>query len=773
MVDVYFLFSPRKAEADDFDLSTQDNNLSTATTMSSQMYSRYVPPKKKQKTTSNSIALPTRPIEIPLAAEPAAIQPEESEPESKSESHSTTPTEEPSKRKRTSEYGDNSTKKHKEKRKDELEQEAGDEDESAEGQEEEDERHKGLMEKREKSLKKAEKLARKAAKEEAPVEEAEEPAEIHSLGPLPQPKPVPEAPIQSTTASLPPWLSSPIRVAPTTTALFSKIGIHKDAEAALQKQGFRSAFAVQAAVLPLLLPGPSREGDVLVSASTGSGKTLSYVLPMIEDISKSRVSRLRGLIVMPTRELVIQAREVCNICADAFAGGNRRRVKVGTAFGSENFKNEQAALMMEELRYDPDAYKRQERKLNAKWESSDYGSDVEEDVVLCADEDISQLPDHVVEYVSKIDILICTPGRLVEHLKSTSGFTIRDLGWLVVDEADKLLDQSFQQWLGTVIDKLNRNVRKVILSATITRDLGQLTGLKLRRPRLVILESEEDDGTTKDGHVLPALLAEAAMKVDDAAIKPLYLLHLLQRENMLSIPSKSRPRAKPAESSEDDSDSDSTSSSEPDSDSDSGSDASSDSDSDTSSDSSSDESVADINPHNAVSAAQGAPRGVLIFTKSNETAVRLGRLIGLIEPKYASLTGTLTSTTRSSTRASTIASFNSNKLSILVASDLVSRGLDLPNLAHVINYDIPTSVTNYVHRVGRTARAGRSGNAWTLFTDTEGRWFWNEIARSNSIQRPSGSKVERVNVTSEQLDSATRDRYEAALEELGREATRA
>jgi ATP-dependent RNA helicase DDX51/DBP6 len=162
---------------------------------------------------------------------------------------------------------------------------------------------------------------------------------------------------------------------------------------------------------------------------------------------------------------------------------------------------------------------------------------------------------------------------------------------------------------------------------------------------------------------------------------------------------------------------------------------------------------------------------VLIFTKSNETAVRLGRLIALLEPKYAELTGTLTSTTRSSARASTIASFNSNKLSILVASDLVSRGLDLPDLAHVVNYDIPTSVTNYVHRVGRTARAGRQGHAWTLFTDTEGRWFWNEIARSASIQRPSGSKVERVNVTPEQVDGGLRKRYEAALEELGREAT--
>lgn len=363
------------------------------------------------------------------------------------------------------------------------------------------------MEKREKSLKKAAKLARKAAKqaetegeEEAGLEPIQEdPEELHGLVPLPQPEPAPETPLISMTASLPPWLASPLRVSPTFTAPFSKIGIQEEVEKVLYTKGFKQAFAVQAAVLPLLLPGRSQSpGDILVSAATGSGKTLAYVLPMIQDISMNTVTRLRGLIVMPTRELVTQAKEVCEVCAAAFSA--RKRVKIGMAVGNEAFKTEQISLLEAQLNYDPAGYKEQLQQLNAKWESSDIESGGENEF-LCDDEDISSLPDHVITLTSKVDILICTPGRLVEHLKSTPGFSLDYVEWLVVDEADKLLDQSFQQWLETVMARLTRKqpfsrrngrIRKVVLSATMTRDIGQLNSLKLHRPKLVVLESSNN-----------------------------------------------------------------------------------------------------------------------------------------------------------------------------------------------------------------------------------------------------------------------------------------
>lgn len=290
----------------------------------------------------------------------------------------------------------------------------------------------------------------------------------------------------------------------------------------------------------------------------------------------------------------------------------------------------------------------------------------------------------------------------------------------------------------------SNRVRKCILSATLTKDVGQLSGLKLYRPKLVVLEgtSSQNEGSavtnSESGHALPGLLVEKAVKSDEDSLKPLYLMELLTNQGIVN--SKTN-------------------------------DIVSDSDSDNSSSDESSGAESSSSPKAEVSKKSLTIRGVLIFTKSNETAVRLGRLIALLEPEYSGLIGTLTSTTRSSARKSTIKSFNSCKLAILVASDLVSRGLDLPNLAHVINYDVPTSVTNYVHRVGRTARAGKTGSAWTIFTGAEGAWFWNGIARSKEIQRENGSQVARINIKAESFDEGLRSKYEAALEELGREAS--
>lgn len=105
---------------------------------------------------------------------------------------------------------------------------------------------------------------------------------------------------------------------------------------------------------------------------------------------------------------------------------------------------------------------------------------------------------------------------------------------------------------------------------------------------------------------------------------------------------------------------------------------------------------------------------------------------------------------------------------MVVATDRASRGLDLAALGHVVNYDVPSSLTTYVHRVGRTARAGNAGCAWTLVAHREGRWFSNEIAREghDSITRPE--KVRKANV---KLPEGTglKAIYEDALREVGKE----
>lgn len=688
----------------------------------SSTYTRYIPPPKSKHQSQNAEPKRKREIEVEFAEEQVSPKPKKHKKEDKIVAPDPPPID----------AEDTSSTKKSKKRKRAADNRNGEE------LDQDDTKHKKLLEKREKALKKADKLARRAAKKETQEDLVpEEPSKLHDLVPLPQPDPVPEPPILDDTSTLPPWLASPIRIPPTATASFEDLGVRPDIAEVLHTKGFKNAFAVQAAVLPMLLPGISQQrGDILVSAATGSGKTLAYLLPIVDDISHNIATRLCGLIIMPTRELVSQAKEVCEVCAMAVSQGNGKRVRIGTAIGSENFKVEQGMLMEEETRYDPAQRKEQEQRLNARWDASDGGTDQDDDV-LCDEEFISRLPDHVINHISKVDILICTPGRLVEHLKVTPGFTLEYIRWLVVDEADKLLDQTFQQWLDIVMTRLNRKselpsktqddrVRKIILSATMTRDVGQLNGLKLHRPKLVALESSSQaQPNNEDSYVLPARLAEGGIKIDDESLKPLYLVELIEREHMTLHPRQ---------------------------DSDSG---------------------GEVLPTDSRILYYGMeaeiPHGVLIFTKSNESAVRLGRLLAILSPDSHHLIATLTSTTRSSTRKSTISSFNAGKLSILVASDLISRGIDLPNLAHVINYDMPTSVANYVHRVGRTARAGKKGFAWTLFTGSEGRWFWNEIARSGAIRRADGEKVSRVNIKAEQFDARRRDQYEAALAELEKE----
>ena len=89
---------------------------------------------------------------------------------------------------------------------------------------------------------------------------------------------------------------------------------------------------------------------------------------------------------------------------------------------------------------------------------------------------------------------------------------------------------------------------------------------------------------------------------------------------------------------------------------------------------------------------------------------------------------------KSSASRKTLTAYRQGKISIIIATDRASRGLDLPSLSHVVNYDVPSSITTYVHRVGRTARAGKEGSAWTLVAHREGRWFEKEKTVIDSTQ---------------------------------------
>jgi ATP-dependent RNA helicase DDX51/DBP6 len=341
------------------------------------------------------------------------------------------------------------------------------------------------------------------------------------LQPLPQPEPTkPSKPIPSL-SSLPSWLQKPITISPTTKIPFSSIkGLSCNLQERLSSKSFTKAFAVQAAVLPLLL-NRKKFGDLCISAATGSGKTLAYVLPIIQSLSSRTITRLRAIIIVPTRELVHQ---VYNTTTSISVGTG---LKIGVAIGSRSVLAEQGLL------------------------------------VLDTDGGIS----------SRIDILVTTPGRLVEHIRTTSGFELGWVRWLVIDEADRLLSQSFQEWVDVVIvglekavagNRLERianvnlgdlglrqgpratdHVQKVVLSATMTKDLGKLAGLRLRKPSLVMVEDPplpegaEADNTDGDGNneelerfSIPMGLKEHVTPVENIEYKPLYLLYLLRLQEI-------------------------------------------------------------------------------------------------------------------------------------------------------------------------------------------------------------------------------------------------
>lgn len=674
------------------------------------------------------------------------------------------------------------------------------------GTEEQDERngkHREILAKYHKSTAKSHKHIKTRSNIDSPTPSVdpshiEDARVLAGLMPLPQPAPVDESTARPAFSALPSWLQHPVLVTSTKKRPLEGFQINPKLLSLLKKWGYTEAFAVQSAVIPLLLPGPEQhDGDICISAATGSGKTLAYVLPLVESLRGKPITRLRGLIIVPTRELVLQAREVCEMCC---AGSG---LKVQTTMGSRSFKAEQEELIEIGQRYDPLTVERVQRLVQRTGDNSDYDFGLD-DEYNHADK---LLPGHIIEYRSKADILICTPGRLVEHIRSTSGFTLEHVQWLVIDEADKLLSHTFQGWIDVVMGGLERQkpskefslsekilyrmsslrapkpARKVILSATMTKDLSKLGALHLRNPKLVVLdnvgslnpdedlrsEKEVDGGVvSQETYDLPFSLQESAIPAGDGGDKPLYLLHLLQNNILKKTndlePPRSRGDAFSSTQSSSNENFGSSHNSEP-----STSSSESDENSLSSSDSISPSGMPE--PHlgsNQVDLTKGN-HGVLIFTKSNESAIRLTRLLTLLHPPYGSVIGTLTSTHASAIRRRILRSFTSMKLSILIASDLVARGMDIANLAHVINYDLPTSIRGYVHRVGRTARAGNEGKAWSLVTDKEARWFWNAIVRGKELRRSREKKVARYRLKLESISEEQKKKYEEALRTLGEE----
>lgn len=658
---------------------------------------------------------------------------------------------------------------------------------------------------------------------------------LHDLAPLPQPEAPTVEVAKPSYSTAPAWLDTPLRVGENAQESFDNLRLHETVRNNLKSQEKTLALPVQAAVLPLLLDQPvERRPDLCIAAATGSGKTFAYALPIIDSLQGWQTLKLQAVVIVPTRALVKQVLQTLKSCS---AGLDLR---IGTAEGSRSIAEERQQLIEETWIYNPAEYKRQQEA------PPDWSTFSLDDLLVDAERhDLFENIGHVKEYKSKVNILVCTPGRLVEHLQSTKGFHLDHVQWFVADEADRLLNESYHEWLDVVLpalksqtatDKVDRLLRqmkmdvpqrrvtKILLSATMTNDISQLLALELTNPRMVIIEDATNmpadvaipQTSSEGGYQLPAKLYESAIAFKDSENKPLYLIELLTKHifsgqtigpdaakgnNGTTRSESGTSSGEPSDSSES-----SDESEESDVTSSSGSDSSSEEDETTSISSSSDSSKSSssvASASNSPPVLKTVPSGalkthprtkktkrphprVLIFTKSTESAHRLSRLLCILDPSLVPLINTFTrspttpgdskdkATVKSflKTRNKILASFTNGQTRILISTDLAARGLDIPHLEHVVNYDVPASALTYVHRVGRTARAGEEGQAWTLVEHKQGKWFWETIGgragkvKDGQYMIKRGDKVvKKVNLTIDK--ERWESKYEDALRQLG------
>lgn len=488
-------------------------------------------------------------------------------------------------------------------------------------------------------------------------EDGEEDANIeqHSLVPLPQPALPRDRKLSSVsthTKNLD-WLTKPQYASPLDKKAFTDFKSSSFMIKNLEKMGFTEAFSVQISVLNMMLPEieaqklkPDRVGDILVNASTGSGKTLAYLIPIIESLYRRVVPRVRVIILVPTKPLINQVKSTL------------LQLSSGTNLQIAALKN-------------------------------DVSINDEKDLLT------KSVP----------DIIVSTPGRLVEHLLNDS-INLSSLQYLIIDEADRLLNQSFQNWSNVLLDKIDSqiniaevwklSVQKLVFSATLTTDAGKLSSLKFYNPRLIIVNDSKQ--LVNEIFTVPVTLSEFKIHLGVAknSLKPLILTKFLISTNKLS--------------------------------------------------------------------------NVLIFTKSNESSIRLTELlISLFQKLSINLKIAFINSTnnRTSIRSKILKQFSNQEVNILITTDLIARGIDVASITDVINYDLPNSSREYVHRVGRTARANQVGYAYSFcFGKGENSWFnklAHEVSRSKEVENVDLNVKELISDRDEEI-------YQQALHELQQQA---
>ena len=462
-------------------------------------------------------------------------------------------------------------------------------------------------------------------------------------------------------AARPNWMARGLHIDPNESLPISSLALHPALLTSLHSAGIASLFPVQSQVIPLILPLRSSH-DVCVSSPTGSGKTLIYILPILHALAGRTLPLLRAVVIVPSRGLAQQVwREMA-----AYAKGVG--VRVGLSVGGGSFKKEQLALVRpRHTRRSP--LLTPEDLLALEEGVGGWGGGVEA-------EEEGEEEEMGGGWQSGVEVLVTTPGRLMDHLDGTPGFTLRHLEFLVIDEVDRLLTQHYQDWpqrVWTAMQPLPPGgtggqwettapvtCQKLLLSATLTGHPAKLASLHLRNPVLFI-----DSQSRQKRYSIPQGLA-ASFYLCEASEKPLLLLHLL---TSLPLVRPSTPSSGPR--------------------------------------------------------VQGEQ--VLVFTSSLDACHRVARLLslwgGMSCAEYSSVLS-------QKARDALLAAFRRREVAVLVCSDVMARGMDISGVSVVVNYDVPLYIQTYVHRVGRTARGGGEGRAVTLLKRTEYRHFMTMVRRA-------------------------------------------
>lgn len=350
-----------------------------------------------------------------------------------------------------------------------------------------------------------------------------------------------------------------------TNPIFNDLNIIKPIKSALAKNGYVTPTPVQQGSIPILLD----KNDLLGIAQTGTGKTASFAIPVLQHLylsqsnPKPRVAR--ALVLAPTRELVIQIADNCKI------------------YG-ENLSLRQTSI---------------------------FGG-------------VSENPQ--IKIMSKgADLVIATPGRLLD-LMEQGHINLSQVSYLVLDEADRMLDMGFINDIKKIIAKIPKERQTMLFSATMPDSIRGFASSILRNPKTVSVTPKV---------VTVEKITQTLYHVDKKD-KSSLLVKLLKNDELNKIIVFSRTK-------------------------------------------------------------HGANRIVQVLERANITALAIH------------------GNKSQSARQKALEAFKGNEIRVLVATDIAARGIDIDNISHVINYDLPSEPESYVHRIGRTARAGAGGIAFSFY----------------------------------------------------------